>query len=222
MPPVVATSPGSRISRPIWRKFHPRFLVRAAAHVRAGGHAAIVQVDENVDVLLSVDALGQITELGLWALLSIEQERWRRVKEGPAEGLPTARVSARYAGAVLDWCERDSVHEGATREVLLDCTSCAACCHDANVLLDGGDLARWRRAGRKDLAGRNYVRRARDGKITLRFAESGRCQHLQGDRRCGIYELRPDNCRAFVEGSEACLSAREETIGIRDGAVAAG
>jgi Fe-S-cluster containining protein len=142
------------------------------------------------------------------------------VKEGPALGLAWARASRRYVRAVLDWCERDSVHEGATREVTFDCVTCAACCHDADVLLSKEDLARWKAAGRQDLAGRSYVKRARDGKVTLRFAESGRCQHLLADRRCGIYELRPDNCRAFVVGSEACLSARDETLGLRDGAEA--
>ncbi|WP_437709562.1 YkgJ family cysteine cluster protein [Sorangium sp. So ce448] len=208
------------VSRPIWRRFRPRFLSRAAAHVRAGGHAAIVLPDERVDLLLSIGEDGKLTELGLWSLLSIEQQRFRRVGEGPAKGLATARVKRQYEGSVLDWCERDSTHPGAIREVALDCLSCGACCHDANVLLDEVDLARFRGAGRGDLTGRAYVRRARDGKITLRFAASGRCQHLCEDLRCAIYEIRPDNCRAFVVGSEACLSAREETLGIRDGAPA--
>ncbi|AUX25085.1 hypothetical protein SOCEGT47_056280 [Sorangium cellulosum] len=208
------------VSRPIWRRFRPRYLARAAAHVRAGGHAAIVLPEERIDLLLSVDEAGKLTELGQWALLSIEQQRFRRVSEGPARGLATARVKRQYEGSVLDWCERDSVHPGTIRALSLDCLACGACCHDANVVLDGDDLARWRGAGRGDLAGRAYVRRARDGKITLRFAASGRCQHLGDDLRCAIYELRPDNCRAFVVGSEACLSAREETLGIRDGAPA--
>ncbi len=206
------------VLRPIWRRFRPRYLSRAVAHVRAGGHAAIVLPDERVDLLLSVDENGKLTELGLWSLLSIEQQRFRRVTDGPARGLAAARVKQQYEGAVLDWCDRDSMHPGATRSVALDCLACGACCHDANVLLDGDDLSRWRDAGRSDLTARSYVRRARDGKITLRFAASGRCQHLGDDLRCGIYELRPDNCRAFVVGSEACLSAREETLGIRDGA----
>ncbi|WP_437543465.1 MULTISPECIES: YkgJ family cysteine cluster protein [unclassified Sorangium] len=208
------------VSRPVWRRFRPRFLSRAAAHVRAGGHAAIVLPDERVDLLLSIGEDGKLTELGLWSLLSIEQQRFRRVGEGPAKGLATARVKRQYEGSVLDWCERDSTHPGAIREVALDCLACGACCHDANVLLDEVDLARFRGAGRGDLTGRAYVRRARDGKITLRFAASGRCQHLCEDLRCAIYEIRPDNCRAFVVGSEACLSAREETLGIRDGAPA--
>lgn len=208
------------VSRPVWRRFRPRYVARAAAHVRAGGLAAIVLPDERIDVLLAMDARGELTELGLWSLLSIEQQRYRRVDDGPARGLAAARVKRQYEGSVLDWCERDSIHPGAVREIELDCLACGACCHDANVLLDGDDLARFREAGRADLTGRAYVRRARDGKITLRFAEDGRCQHLGGDNACAIYAIRPDNCRAFVVGSEACLSAREETRGIRDGAPA--
>lgn len=186
--------------------------------MRAGGHAAIVLPEERIDLLLSMDATGKLSELGLWSLLSIELQRYRRVDDGPARGLATARVKRRYEGSVLDWCERDSIHPGPVREIELDCLACGACCHDANVLLDGDDLARFRAAGRADLTGRAYVRRARDGKITLRLAETGRCQHLGDDMACGIYAIRPDNCRAFVVGSEACLSAREETLGIRDGA----
>lgn len=206
--------------RPVWRTFQPRYLPLAAAHVRGGGHAALLRADGQIDLLLTVDARGRLTELGLWALLSIEQRRWRRVKDGPAQGLASARVAAPDAGPVLDWCERDSVHEGPTRVMRLDCLACAACCHDAEVLLDEDDLERLRQAAPRGLTGRAYVRRARDGKITLRMAPGGRCLHLAADLRCRIYALRPFNCRAFVIGSEACLAAREETLGLRDGAPA--
>jgi hypothetical protein len=203
------------IVRPVWRRFHPRYLARAAAHVRSGGHAAIVY-DDAIEVLLTVDGRGKITELGQWSLLAIEQQRWRRVTEGLAKGLATARVRPSYGGSVLDWCERDSVHPGATRTIRLDCLECAACCHVANVLLDEADFERFRDAGRRDLLGKAYLKRARDGKVTLRFADSGRCQHLGRDKKCRIYPIRPDNCRAFVVGSEACLAAREDTLGLRD------
>ena len=205
------------IERPVWRRFRPRYLERAAAHVRRGGHAAIVRDDGSVEVLLTVDAKGKITELGRWSLLAIEQQRWRRVKEGAATGLAWARVNADYGGSVLDWCERDSVHPGATRKVKLDCLECAACCHDANVLLDRDDFTRWRKAGRADLCDKAYIKRASDGKVTLRFAASGKCQHLGRDKKCRIYSIRPDNCSVFVVGSEACLAAREDTLGLRDG-----
>jgi hypothetical protein len=192
-------------------------LTRAAAHVRAGGHAVIVRDDEALDMLLGVDDKGKITELGYWSILAIEQQRWRRVVDGPAKGLATARVKPDYEGSVLDWCERDSVHEGPSRLIQLDCLECAACCHESNVVLDEADLERFREGGRPDLLGRAYIKRARDGRITLRFAETGKCQHLGRDKKCRVYTIRPDNCRAFVVGSEACLAAREDTLGYRDG-----
>ncbi len=209
--------PATAIERPIWRRFSPRFLARAAEHVRAGGHAAVLGADGRVDAFFGVDARGRITEAGLWSLLAIEQQRWRRVKAGEARGLATARVQPDFAEVVIDWCERDAVHPGPTRTIALDCIACAACCRDANVVLGEVDLDRWRDAGRPDLAGSAYVRRARDGKVTLRFAADGRCQHLGRDRRCRIYAMRPDNCGVFPAGSEACLAAREDTLGLRDG-----
>ena len=69
-----------------------------------------------------------------------------------------------------------------------------------------------------DRTRRAYIKRSRDGRVVLRFAKDGRCQLLGPDKLCTIYEIRPENCRAFVAGSEACLSAREETLGLRDGA----
>src|SRR5262245_4998869 len=100
------------VLRPIWRRFRPRYLRLAAAHVRRGGHAAIVPKHGPIDVLLTVDNTGKITELGLWALLAIEQKRYRKVKDGPAKGLAIARIQPDYEGSVLDFCDRDSVHAG--------------------------------------------------------------------------------------------------------------
>ncbi|MDC3955641.1 YkgJ family cysteine cluster protein [Polyangium jinanense] len=206
------------VERPVWRRFRPRRLSRAAAHVRAGGFAAIVDDRDSVQILLGLTEAGKLTELGLCALLTLEQRRFQRVKTGPAAGLALVRVRPRFRPAVLDWCARDTLYEGPTRTMPLDCTTCAACCHGADVRLDAHDLARFRAAGRRDLAGRAYVKRSRDGRVTLRLADDGRCQLLGPDKRCTIYEIRPGDCRAFVAGSEACLSARRETLGLRDGA----
>jgi hypothetical protein len=80
------------IVRPVWRSFHAKWIARAAAHVRRGGHAVVDRDDGGVELLLGVDGDGKITELGYWSLLAIEQQRWRRVKDGPARGHATARV----------------------------------------------------------------------------------------------------------------------------------
>src|SRR3954464_13560594 len=94
------------VVRPIWRSFRSRWLARAVAHVRRGGFAAIADETGGGKVLMPVDEAGKITELGQWALLAIEQQGWRRVKDGLAKGLASARIRSNYAGSVLDWCER--------------------------------------------------------------------------------------------------------------------
>ena len=185
-----------------------------------GGLAAIVHSKDRVDMVLGVDALGAITELAAWSVLAIEQKAYRRVKEGPAAGLFSARVQKHALFAVLDWCERDSIHPGPTRRIKLDCLACGACCQEANVLIDESDIERFREAGRPELTTKKYLVHSRDGKIRLRFLPNGRCQHLAGDNKCRVYALRPFNCSVFPVGSEACLAAREGTLSLRDGAPA--
>ncbi len=208
----------TRLRRPVWRSFKPKFLDRAVAWVKSGGHAAVVHSPEKIDLLLTPGDDGDISEPGRWAVLSLEQQKFRRVGAGLASGLYRANVMPHALEAVLDWCERDSIHQGPTRPLSLDCLACGACCVDANVLLDQDDLDRWDEAGREDLHGKGYVKRAKDGKITLKFMKDGRCQHLLADLKCHIYALRPFNCSVFPVGSEACLAARESTLNLRDGA----
>lgn len=178
----------------------------------------MVERTGRVDMLLPVGKDGKITELGQWAILAIEQRRYTRVKSGLSKGLATARVKPKFAGSVIDWCDRDSIHEGPTRTIHLDCLDCGACCHDANVVLDQADFKRWRGGGRGDLVHKDYIKRSSDGTVRLRFLENGNCQHLGSDNKCAIYPIRPDNCSVFVVGSEACLAAREDTLKLRDGA----
>jgi hypothetical protein len=211
-----AAVPAVTVKRPIWRRYLPTYRPDAIAFVRRGGHAAIVHPRGRIEALVGLDATGKLTELGEWSLLAIEQTRWRRVRSSPGVDIASARVKPDYVDAVLDWCERDAVHPGPTRRITLDCQTCAACCHDMNVVLAAEDVERWSAAGRSDLHGRVYLRR-RDGRLVLRVHDTGRCLHLRRDKLCRIYDLRPDNCRAFVVGSEACLAAREETLALRDG-----
>jgi Fe-S-cluster containining protein len=63
-----------------------------------------------------------------------------------------------------------------------------------------------------------YTRRS-GGQLMLRVLSNGKCTHLgRKDNLCGIYTHRPDACRYFPAGSECCLFAREEELGIVDGA----
>ena len=207
----------TKVVRPVWRKFHERFTTRAAAWVRAGGHAVVYRDDGDLTLLLGTTEHGELTEAALWSILAVEQHRSRVLRDGPAKGLRAAHVQPHAEWAVIDWCERDSGFEAPTRVLHLDCLACAACCHDANVLLDEEDLERFRDAGRADLTTSRFIKRSRDGKRHLRFLKESACQHLHTDNKCQIYELRPYNCRVFPAGSEACLAARESTREWRDG-----
>lgn len=46
------------------------------------------------------------------------------------------------------------------------------------------------------------------GQYGLAVDGVGDCVHLDGNRRCGIYEIRPDTCRDFEIGCAQCLEAR--------------
>jgi Fe-S-cluster containining protein len=87
------------------------------------------------------------------------------------------------------------------------------------VELDDVDVERFEKGGRPELARPPFARR-RDGALVLLLAPDKRCKHLADDNKCGIYALRPDSCSKFPVGSECCLSAREEELGIVDGATA--
>ncbi len=217
------------VERPVWRRFSPRFVARAAAWAKKGGAAAVLDGRGALVVVLPTDARGRATTFARWAMWSIDERVIRRARTGPFEGLRVVPLAGGPATAVLDWCERDAMHEGPTRTLSLDCLACGACCHDAEVLLDERDLDRYRRAGRPDLAGDERVERRPDGTVALRLVTASplarwpglrakrRCPELQPDLRCASYRLRPDNCRAFLRGSEACLAAREDTLSLRDG-----
>ncbi|MGH7285053.1 MAG: YkgJ family cysteine cluster protein [Polyangiaceae bacterium] len=148
-------------------------------------------------------------DLGVWSLLDLGKSRWTCVKSGALRGLATARVPIACLDIVRDRAERDSIHAGPTRREIFDCLACAACCKHNEVPLNRSDLATLRRA-RPELLKKPWVRRRRDGKLTLTLLRSGSCRHLEPGNACAIYELRPSPCSRFVIGSECCLSSREE------------
>ncbi len=195
-----------QVRRPVVRAFHPRFLSNAAKHVRAGGHA-VIRATPSWYLLLPCDDDGDMPELAAWALLDLQIEKSARVKDGPAKGLVKARVTRVLRGIVEGWIERDATQPESSTVITLDCLACGACCRENDVVLEKEDLARWREAGREDLLDAKYLR-ARKRKLKL--LPSGACVHLGAGNACGIYEVRPDNCRAFPAGSECCLFARDE------------
>lgn len=209
------------VRRPVWRRFSPAFVGEAARFVAAGGHAAILRkkagAPEVETLVLGVEPGGGITALGFWALLALGGGEHAIAERGPFAGLAVAGVPEGHGEAVLDLCARDAGYPSPTRTLRLSCTRCGACCHDGRVELGPADLERFRLAGRPELGRRPFVRRAPGGTLRLVMLRGGRCKHLGPATRCRIYELRPESCRAFLAGSEACLAAREETLGIRDG-----
>jgi uncharacterized protein len=203
------------VVRPTWRSFRPEFLARAIEHVDRGGFGAIVHRDGTIRLLLPRASPSGLTTLARWALLCLEIPRTRTVRAGPARGLATVRVPPRDRDSIREWCERDSAHPRATRRLALDCGACGACCRDNHVVIGRADVERWCVHGRADWSGRAYLRTSKGTRL-LRLTNQGRCIHLKRDGRCRIYALRPDNCRAFPVGSEACLAARIDTLGIVD------
>jgi len=206
-----------KVIRPVVRSFTARFEREAGAHVRAGGHAIVWASPKRARLVFQRPSGAEEESLGYWALLDMGRTEWLTVTKGPLRGLASAKVPADCLDLVTDRIVRDSVHRTSTRAMLLDCEECAACCRDNRVELDRDDFARFERAGRSELGRYPYARK--DGKKTvLRLLQSKDCRHLQADRRCGIYELRPGACRTFPQGSEGCLFSREEELGIVDGA----
>jgi uncharacterized protein len=212
---MVEKAGARRLRRPVWRSFQSRFLGNAVSHVRRGGFAAVFHPNGEIKLLLPREPDGSLTEMSQWALLAINVHR-AGAPGGPLEGLAVARVKPKDRAIIREWCERDGASPRSTRSMDLDCSACGACCRDNRVVIEKHDVARWDRAGRRDLAAPPYVRSSR-GTVLLRLATDGSCVHLeQPHNRCSIYDMRPDNCRAFPIGSEACLAARLDTLGIVD------
>jgi Fe-S-cluster containining protein len=209
-----------RVIRPVVRAFAARFEEEAGKHVRAGGHAVVWSSPSRARLVFAKPTGLKEEDLGYWSVLDMGRTRWSTVRSGPLQGLAVAAVPSDHLDLVRDRAARDSVHRGSTRAMLLDCPACAACCRNNHVELDATDVERFRRADRSELARPPYTRRAGE-KLVLRLLRSKDCRHLQGDKTCGIYAIRPKACRTFPPGSEGCLFSREEELGVVDGAIPA-
>ncbi|HBH44267.1 MAG TPA: hypothetical protein DDY28_07655 [Hyphomonas atlantica] len=85
-----------------------------------------------------------------------------------------------------------------------DCVSCGACCFSRNPRYLS--LLPWD-AGRSLPADSLF---SEQGQTFVKF-ECGHCVHLDlsnGKAACGVYEDRPEACRAFRAGSFECVKAR--------------
>jgi len=205
-----------RVTRPVVRNFVWPHLERASAWVRAGGHAIVWVAPRKARLVFSRPRAGDDHDLGWWSALDLGRADYSIARGGPFEGMAFLRVPHDCYFIVRERVTRDSIHPGPTRELELDCLTCAACCEDNRVELDDADVARFERAGRGELACAPYARR-KDGRLVLVLRSDRRCRHLARDNRCRIYAIRPDACSTFPVGSECCLSSREEVFGIVDG-----
>jgi uncharacterized protein len=207
------------VYRPLVRSFQPKYVKEAAAHVRAGGHAVVWEKKDRAVLVFGKPEEGDDDDFGAWAVYDMGKWRWKVEKTGALRGLATTLVPRDCLWIVRRRTERDAIHPGSKRKVAFDCTRCAACCQDNEVILQEADIARFKQAGRGELAKPPYAKRHKDGRIILTLLDSKRCRHLAKDNRCSIYEIRPHPCSEFPMGSECCLFAREDILKIHDGAI---
>jgi uncharacterized protein len=205
------------VTRPVVRSFHRPYLAEAASWVKAGGHAVVWLSTRRARLVFRKPRDGDETDLGRWSVLDLGRSNYTVATHGAFAGMAQLRVPHDCYSIVRDRIVRDSVHPEPTRELVLECLACAACCKDNRVELEKEDVALFERAGRAELARPPYARRE-DGTIVLVLRKDKRCKHLGAQNECSIYDIRPSACSTFPPGSECCLSAREEETGIVDGA----
>lgn len=204
------------VHRPIVRSFQRRFVRECAAWVRAGGHGVLWSSPERARLVLPHFGPKDLMALGRWAILDLGKPTYGVAKKGPLRGLVTTPVPEDALDIVREWATRDSIHRGPLRAMKLDCLKCGACCRDNEVVLERVDFRRARRGGSEHMLKPPYTRR-KGGQLMLRVLSNGKCTHLGRGNLCAMYIDRPDACRYFPAGSECCLFAREEELGILDG-----
>ena len=207
----------SVIERPVVRSYTKRFAKNAIAWARAGGHALVWETPSKVRLVIPKPDPKNEADFGRWSLLDLELDRWSEPKVGPYRGLAIRWLAADLHDIVKNRATRDAVHPGPTRKLRLDCLDCGSCCRSNEVILEDADPPRFAAAGLEAMLKPPYTRRDKDGRVILRLAKGGDCKHLGRDNKCRIYVARPNACREFPAGSECCLWARYEEMGIVDG-----
>jgi Fe-S-cluster containining protein len=94
-----------------------------------------------------------------------------------------------------------------------DCQSCGACCVEAGSVpvYSGENVPRYLTRSVRNCFG-FAAWEAEDGIRQMAKYPGGRCKALKGtvgaSCACGIYARRPEVCRDFEPGSDACIEAR--------------
>lgn len=100
---------------------------------------------------------------------------------------------------------RDVLSLEQSAEPVFDCQSCGACCSYS---------AEWPRFSMEDDAQLDRIpEKFVAADLSGMRCEGVRCTALTGEvgkhTACGIYEIRPDVCRACMPGGDDCLMARK-------------
>ena len=100
---------------------------------------------------------------------------------------------------------RDVLSSEQGAEPVFDCQSCGACCSYS---------AEWPRFSMEDDAQLDRIpEKFVAADLSGMRCEGVRCTALTGEigkhTACGIYEIRPDVCRACMPGGDDCLMARK-------------
>lgn len=208
------------VFRPVVRAFTQKESRKAAAWVRTGGHAVIWddRTQSRCKFVFRKPPKKEVGDFGAWAIYDLAEYTWHVNKRGVFAGLAWLRLPRDVNWIMLRRAERDAVHEGPLHEVTFQCLECGSCCKDNEVILEEKDEVRFRNAGRSDLLKRPLSKLRDDGKLELTLLPNNACRHLGAGNLCGIYEIRPDACSTFPRGSECCLFAREDGLGVHDGA----
>ena len=103
------------------------------------------------------------------------------------------------------------------------CVRCGACCANTNDnraegFIDYVEVFKNDGLMRRSDLLRVYARRNELGQVHLRLKADQTCIALEGvlgqSVHCGIYSSRPSVCRKVTAGSEECLRARRERLGL--------
>ena len=208
----------TRVVRPIVRSFHARFVKEAVAWVKKGGHAVYWESSTRARLVIPVPKKLDVGDLGYWSVLDLGTSRYETHATGRFRGLSSLRVPRSCNDIMKRRATRDSVHAGPHRTVNFDCLECGACCRDNEVILEDEDHERFAKGGRPEL-GRPPLAKKRGKRLVLTLLRTKDCRHLGRDLKCGIYTLRPNACREFPVGSECCMFARQDGLGVVDGAI---
>lgn len=97
------------------------------------------------------------------------------------------------------------LHEEAVTQI--DCLSCAACCKNYSPRFKTPDIKRISKGVgmRESVFISTYLRLDEEGDYVV---QSSPCPFLGSDNRCGIYDIRPSDCRRFPYTDEDVLLKR--------------